>query len=262
MPRYGSVEQRAKAGAAWCAGGRPTAIPASSLAPPPPASDFCFPLRHSAHIIRLVHLPDEPRDDPIPTRATLIQRLKDWQDQASWQDFFDTYSSLLFRFALKCGLNETEATDAVQDTIIAVARRMPHFHYDPARGSFKSWLLNLAYWRIADHLRQRADPSRPRPFSNQTFAGDDTIARVADPNALAAWDTEWQRHLLDAALARVKRRVDPQTYQMFDLYEHKNWPAQRVAETFDVPVGQVYLAKHRVLDKLKEEIARLEAGPA
>ena len=77
-----------------------------------------------------------PRDEFIPTRHSLISRLKDWDDQESWKEFFDTYWKLLYSVALKSGLSDAEAQDVVQDTIVAVAKKMPEFHFDPALGSF------------------------------------------------------------------------------------------------------------------------------
>src|ERR1044071_8154758 len=94
-------------------------------------------------------------DELIPTRTTLIHRLKNWQDQSSWQDFFDTYWKLLFDVALKSGLSEVEAQDVVQETMISVAKHMPKFKYDPAIGTLKAWLLNMTRWRIADQIRKR-----------------------------------------------------------------------------------------------------------
>jgi hypothetical protein len=110
----------------------------------------------------------EPMDELIPTRATLIQRLKDWQDQSSWQDFFDTYWKLIYGVALKGGLTAAEAQDVVQETMISVAKHMPTFEYDPAIGSFKTWLLNMTRWRITDQLRKRG------PFAAGHPAGEDT----------------------------------------------------------------------------------------
>ena len=80
-------------------------------------------------------------DDFIPTRQSLLTRLKSWDDQESWREFFDTYWNLIYGLALKSGLTEAEAQDAVQETLVAVARKMPGFNYDPAIGSFKSWLF-------------------------------------------------------------------------------------------------------------------------
>src|SRR5438552_9093962 len=94
-------------------------------------------------------------DQLIPTRATLIDRLKNWQDQSSWQEFFDTYWKLIYGVARQAGLTDAEAQDVVQDTMLSVARHMPGFKYDPAIGSFKGWLLNMTRWRIIDQVRKR-----------------------------------------------------------------------------------------------------------
>jgi RNA polymerase sigma-70 factor (ECF subfamily) len=74
----------------------------------------------------------------------------------------------------------------------------------------------------------------------------------------ALWDAEWEKNLLDAALAKVKRRLDPQKYQIFDLYVNKEWAPEKVAATFGISVDQVYLAKHRTTELIKEEVKRLE----
>jgi RNA polymerase sigma-70 factor (ECF subfamily) len=204
----------------------------------------------------------EPMDELIPTRATLIQRLKNWQDQSSWQDFFDTYWKLIYGVALQGGLTEAEAQDVVQETMISVAKHMPTFKYDPAIGSFKTWLLNMTRWRITDQLRKRGPTfAASHPIAEDTATGTRTVERVVDPASQdleALWDIEWEKNLLDAALAKVKRRLDPQRYQIFDLYVNKEWPPEKVATTFGISVDQVYLAKHRTTEMIKEEVKRLE----
>jgi len=190
----------------------------------------------------------EPMDELIPTRATLIQRLKDWQDQSSWQDFFDTYWKLIYGVAVRGGLTGAEAQDVVQETMISVAKHMPTFEYDPAIGSFKTWLLNMPF--VADHQA-----------SEDTATGTRTVDKVVDPaipDLDVLWDAEWEKNLLDAAMAKIKRRLDPQKYQIFDLYVNKGWAPEKVAATFGVSVDQVYLAKHRTTELIKEEVKRLE----
>ena len=188
----------------------------------------------------------EPMDELIPTRATLIQRLKDWQDQSSWQDFFDTYWKLIYGVALKGGLTEAEAQDVVQETMIAVAKHMPTFEYDPAIGSFKTWLLNMTRWRITDQLRKRGPfQAAARPDSEDATPRTRTVDKVIDPSGRdldALWNTEWEKNLLEAAMTKVKRQLDPQKYQIFDLYVNKEWPPEKVAATFGISVDQVYLA--------------------
>jgi RNA polymerase sigma-70 factor (ECF subfamily) len=203
----------------------------------------------------------EPKDELIPTRATLIQRLKDWQDQSSWQDFFDTYWKLIYGVAIKGGLTDAEAQDVVQETMISVARHMPSFKYDPTIGSFKTWLLNMTRWRITDQLRKRGPFAAHESSPQDTATGTRTVDKVVDPKSRdldALWDAEWEKNLLDAAMAKVKRRLDPQKYQIFDLYVNKGWAPEKVAATFGIAVDQIYLAKHRTMEMIKEEVKRLE----
>jgi RNA polymerase sigma factor (sigma-70 family) len=199
----------------------------------------------------------------IPTRRSLLTRLKQWDDQESWRDFFNTYWKLIYSVALKSGLSETEAQEVVQETVISVAKKMPGFHYDPAVGSFKSWLLLVTRRRIADQFRKRPrETGFPAPPPGQTTRTSPS-ARIADPESLdvnKVWDEEWQRHLLDAALAIVKTKVAPRQYQIFELYVLKQWPVERLTTTLAVSAAQVYLAKLRVGNRVKKELKRLEAA--
>jgi len=197
------------------------------------------------------------KDELIPTRTTLLLRLKDWQDQSSWQEFFDTYWKLIYGVAIKSGLNEAEAQDVVQETVISVAKHMPTFKYDRSIGSFKAWLLNMTRWRITDQVRKR----RRLPSSDDAEADIRVWAEMVDPVSdclEALWEAEWEKSLLEAAINKVKRRLDPQNYQIFDFYVNKEWPPDKVAKTFGISIGKVYLAKHRVTEMIAEEVKKLE----
>jgi RNA polymerase sigma-70 factor (ECF subfamily) len=200
-------------------------------------------------------------DELIPTRATLIQRLKNWQDQASWQEFFDTYWQLIYGVAVQRGLTAVEAQDVVQETMVAVARHMPAFKYDAVNGSFKTWLLNMTRWRIGDQIRKRLPLVEYREHAEDTALGDGKMTGAAN-HAFAdldkLWDEEWEKNLLAVATAKARRRLDPKQYQLFDFYVNKDWKAERVAQAFAVPIAQVYLAKHRVTELIKEEADRLQ----
>ncbi len=200
-------------------------------------------------------------DELLQTRATLLDRMKQWQDQVSWQEFFDIYWKLLYSVARKAGLTDAEAKDAVQDTLLSVAKSMPAFKYDPAIGSFRGWLLNTARWRIHDQFRKRGTIKISEPLPGHTATATREVENLPDPASLesdAEWDMEWEKNLLAAALSRVRRRLDPQKFQIFDFYVNKEWSAEKVARTFGVSVSQVYLAKHRVTETIKEEVKRLE----
>ena len=122
-------------------------------------------------------------------------------------------------------------------------------------------MLHITRWRIADQFRKRK-PAQPALVPrDSTGTRTPTIERIADPARFDlenAWDAEWQRNLLDAAIERVKAKVDPKQFQIFDCYVRKEWSAQKVAERLGVNVGQVYLARHRVGALLKREIKALE----
>jgi len=193
------------------------------------------------------------------TRRSLVDRLQNWEDRKHWQEFFDTYWKLIFSAARKSGLTEVEAQEVVQETIITVAKKVGELRYDPARGSFKGWLLHITRWRIADQFRKRQPGERARFSDNTRVTG--TIERLPDTAAVdldALWEKEWQENLLAAAMQRVKKKVDPKQFQIFDCYVRKEWPAQKVAKELGVSIGQVYLARHRVTAVLKKEIRALQ----
>src|SRR5436190_12630360 len=116
----------------------------------------------------------------IPTRQSLLDRLKDWHDDSSWKDFFDTYWSLIYGVARKAGLSDAEAQDVVQETIISVARQMPDFRYDPALGSFKAWLMRLARWRITDHFRKKQYERNGQRFPREQAMDHSQLEDVAE----------------------------------------------------------------------------------
>jgi RNA polymerase sigma-70 factor (ECF subfamily) len=205
----------------------------------------------------MVELPEEL----IPTRASLIQRLKNWRDQASWQDFFETYWHLIYGVAVRHRLTKVEAEEVVQETMISVARHMPAFKYDPAIGSFKIWLLNMTRWRIADQLRKRLPTASSHESSEEALHDrlhHPGTTEVMMPDLEKIWDAEWEKNLLAVAVTKARRCLDPKLYQIFDFYVNKEWEAERVAKAFGMTVNQVYQAKHRVSELITREVERLK----
>ncbi len=197
----------------------------------------------------------------LSTRRSLLSRLRNWDDRESWEKFFDTYSNLIYRTAIWAGLNEWEAQEVLQETLIVAAKKLPKFKYDSSIGSFRGWLLRTTRWRIEDQFRKRRLVARRWPERKSETDRTGTVARIPDPRTgelEAGWNREWKQNLLEAALERVKRSVSANQYQIFDLYVIKHWPAGKVAETLGISAGQVFLAKHRVLPLLKREVHRLE----
>lgn len=195
------------------------------------------------------------------TRASLIHRLKNWKDEPSWHEFFRIYWKLIYSVARKAGLTEAEAEDVVQETLISVAKHLPTFRYDPAIGSFKSWLLNLTRWRVTDQFRKRKPADGRQAPVNDSASRTDSIDALPDPNAIdlhAVWEMEWQMNLLNAAMDNLRRRIDPLKFQIFDFYVNKEWPPEKISERFKISIDQVYQIKHRVTGAIRTEVSRLE----
>jgi RNA polymerase sigma-70 factor (ECF subfamily) len=201
-------------------------------------------------------------EDPAATRSSLVRRLRDWEDHGSWQEFFDTYWKLIYAVAIKAGLSEQEARDIVQETVVAVAKQLREGGYDRTKSSFKTWLCLITRRRIIDHLRRRTDPKlRHQPGPDDT-GRTDTVARLPDPASLnldGVWEEEWRKNIMDAAIERVRQRVEPKQFQIFDLSVLRHLPVSEVIRLVKVNAAQVYLARHRVGALVKKEVKRLQA---
>ena len=202
------------------------------------------------------------KDELIPTRQSLLSRLKNWEDTTSWQVFFDTYWRLIYGVARKAGLNDAEAQDVVQETVLSVAKQMPELKYNPKLGSFKSWLMQLTRWRITDQLRKKLYQSGKRRLLREEPLGTSLLDRQADTAAWSlesVWNEEWEKNMLETALEKVKRRADAHQYQLFHLHVIKKLPAREVARRLGAKLAEVYFAKYKLSTAVKKEIRLLEA---
>jgi RNA polymerase sigma-70 factor (ECF subfamily) len=199
--------------------------------------------------------------DRLPTRQSLLERLKQWSDQGAWQEFFDTYWRFIYGCARRAGLGDAEAQDVVQDTVLSVAKQMPGFTYNRQQGSFKAWLRLITRRRVADQLRKKycraGEPSAPR----EVRLGTTTAEALPDDSASPLeqhWEEEWQRNLQEVALERIKHRVNARHYQMFYLRVVRQMPVREVARHLEVKGAEVYYATYKVAALLKREVWRLE----
>ncbi len=195
------------------------------------------------------------------TRKSLIARLENWEDQRTWDEFYQTYWRLIYSVGLKAGLRSDEAFDVVQETILSIAKQSRKQLYDPKQGSFKTWLMNMTRWRINDQFRRRKKDTAMAGNEWNEERKTAVIDRFEDPSGdllERMWNVEWKKNLADAALARVKGQVSPKQYQIFDYYVVREWDAKKVQAHLGVSLAQVYLAKHRVGAVLKRELVKLE----
>jgi len=204
-------------------------------------------------------IPDPETDSLLPTRQSLLSRLRDWDDQTGWREFFDTYWRLIYNVARKSGLNDSDAQEVVQNTFVYLTRRMSHFQYDRARGSFKSWLRVVTRSRIHGFWRMQKGDEKFVHGALSCGSGEE-IEAVPDPSADAideVWQREWEQNLVSAALRRVRAKVSSRQLLMFRLSTLGELPLQQVAKKLGVNLAQVYLARHRVGRLMKAELLRL-----
>jgi len=204
------------------------------------------------------------------TRMSLIERLGDWEDQRTWDDFYQTYWRLIYSVSLKSGLSQDEAFDVVQETVLSVAKQWKKGQrYDPEKGSFKTWLMNITRWRIGDQFRKKQRNPAAMNQSGGTPDGDGDLRNTATIERLQGddgeeilermWENEWKFNLSEVAIARVKKLVSPKQFQIFHAYVIKDWDVVQVKKELGVSQSQVYLAKHRVGGLIKKEIEKLKA---
>jgi len=201
-------------------------------------------------------MPLASEDEFLPTRRSLLSRLKNWDDNAGWWDFFETYGRFIFSAAMKCGLRREEAEDVVQEVVISVAKKMPGFVYDPVGGSFKAWLMCVTHSRATDFLRKKC-----RRIPSVAGDYDEGLNAAETPAELEElWDEEWRHGLLEAAVARVKAKVKPRQFQVFDLSVNQGLAVGAVAKALGLSHLNVRVTKHRVAKLLAEEIRRVETA--
>ncbi len=197
-----------------------------------------------------------------------MSRLEKSDDTASWEEFVSIYRKSIYQQARQANLSHDEAEDVAQETLLTIWKkiRSGDFHYKPETGRFRGFLAQTTRWRIDDYRRkrQRQPQAADRPARRRT-SSTATMDRLVDPQTPdqeAMVSAEWSKAILDAAVKRVKERVKPKQFQLFEHYVLKQWPAQRVVEAFGVSRAQVFLAKLRVSRLVRDEAEKLKKETA
>ena len=202
----------------------------------------------------------DPTDSLLPTRSSLLSRLRHASDAASWQHFFDNYGKLIYQFCRRAGLDGQEAEEVTQETIVAVSQELPKFKFDRSKGSFKGWLWRVTRNHVADFLKKKYREGARRAILPETKPGEkggmELFAATGDePDAL--WEEEWKANLLERALKRVRSQVSARSFQIFHLSSLKGWSVDQIKEALRMGRAQIYLARHRVGRLVKKEIEDL-----
>src|SRR5262245_28698186 len=184
-----------------------------------------------------------------PTRGSLLLRLRDPHDGAAWGEFVNLYAPLVYGYLCKHGLQDADAADLCQDVLGAVAGAVGRLEYDPAKGAFRNWLFTIVR-RKPSNWRKR---QKGRPHSANDTATHKLLEQHAAPQASEEeWQRDWEERLFAWACEQVRRAVSDVTWQAFARTALQGLPAKRVAGDLGLSVASVYMARSRVLARLKE----------
>lgn len=190
------------------------------------------------------------------TRASLLVRIRDGRDHDAWQQFTRLYAPVVYGFARKRGLQDADAADVMQEVLRSVAGAAGRLNYNPRRGSFRGWLYTVARNRIFNHLEATRH--------NLGRGSGDSGARarleaVASPEweLAESWEQEYERNLAALAMRHVQGEVQPATWQAFWQTAVEGKSAQEAAASLDMTAGAIYVARSRVLARIKQEVERL-----
>ncbi|MBL8813973.1 MAG: sigma-70 family RNA polymerase sigma factor [Planctomycetaceae bacterium] len=185
----------------------------------------------------------------LETRPSLLMRLRDTSDREAWSEFVDVYSPLVYGFLRRRSLHDSDAADVTQEVFLRVSRSIPTFIYSKEQGRFRDWL-----WTITRNEIRRFHEKRKRRVAEIQESPDGTLEQLASTGDSAEWNEEFHRHILEVAMKRIEPSFEPQTWQAFCLVWVNQVSAIDAAEQVQQSVDFVYVAKSRVLKRLREEV--------
>jgi RNA polymerase sigma-70 factor (ECF subfamily) len=188
------------------------------------------------------------------TRLTLLARLRDAADAGAWAEFVELYAPMLYGLARRHGLQDADAADLTQDVLRAVLAALPRLAYDPARGSFRGWLFTVA----RNQLRKFANARKRRPQPG-TIAAGEAVVLSQPAGEEEAWEREYRQRLFAWAAGRVRGQFRPATWEAFWRTAVEGQNPSAVGEALGLSVGAVYIARTRVLARIRQEVRQHEA---
>ena len=187
------------------------------------------------------------------TRSSVLRAVANTENEAAWQRLFDLYAGFVFSIARSKGLNDADADDIVQVVFADLARNLPTFQYDRAKGKFRSYLSSLVNWRVMDKLKAgRRDADLKASYCEEAKA-----MASSDDDDFA--EREWQAAALEEALRRIKPDVNPEHYAAFVASAIEGQDTETVMRLYGISSDNLYQIRKRLTVNLRETAASVLA---
>ena len=189
--------------------------------------------------------------NPPKTRVSLILRLQQQEDVEAWEEFVEIYQPLVYRLAIRKGLQPADALDTTQEVLTRVAKAINRWNPDPEKGTFRGWLSTITRNLVVEFLRVK----NRRPLTSDNSAIDEFIRSAPDKSQESlAFELEEKRQIFAWAAEKIRGEFKPGTWQAFWKTAVENVPVAAVAAKLEMTKGAVYIARSRVMAKLKSQI--------
>jgi RNA polymerase sigma-70 factor (ECF subfamily) len=184
--------------------------------------------------------------------------LRDSANQQAWEEFVEIYTPLVHGFFCQRGLQAADAADLAQEVMRAVARTMPNFEYQPDKGRFSSWLFTISRNKFNSFLDKR----RRAPFVSGGTDVQKQIEAQPCPEVDPIWERDFQRRVFSWACEQVRSEFQETTWQAFWRAGVEEQAVSAVAQSLGLSAGAVYVAKSRVLARLREKVEEASGDTA
>jgi RNA polymerase sigma factor (sigma-70 family) len=188
------------------------------------------------------------------TRPSLLLRVRDAADQEAWQQFVDLYAPLIYKLGRRRGLQDADAADLTQEVFRSIASAIKELDYDRRHGTFRGWLYTVTRNKLADLLTARKPAERGSGDTAHQLFLQEQPDRDSD-----YWDTEYERRVFAWAVGRVRGEFKHATWQAFQLVAVEGKSGEEAASTLGMSIGAVYMAKCRVLARIKKQVRQIAA---
>jgi len=192
---------------------------------------------------------------PPDTRSSLIARLTNVGDDDAWREFASIYEPFIYRQARRYGLQHADARELVQDVLIAVSKSLRRFTLDQKRGRLRTWLYAIGRNIIFRHLERIRSADRASGDSRISAV----IAETPDPRSIEPreLDAELKRHAFLWVTRNVRGEFEPKTWRAFWSTAVENHSIQDTASLLKMSVGAVYIARSRVMARLRTRVQEI-----